>query len=150
MTEISSDKKLDEEHVGVAIGQALLGIDPGDKRVGVAVKPADEIICQPVGILPNAKSIFSAIKKLAADHNCETIVVGLPRDINGNDTAQTTKARAFAGELSDKTDLHIIMYDEFMTTQRARENLTGKGNAKTKVDADAAAILLHDYLGSMV
>lgn len=142
---------IDGEHVGVAIEQALLAVDPGEVRVGIAVKPVGEITCQPIGILANDKTIFAAIKKLAEDHDCETLVVGLPRDSDGNDTAQTTKARQFAGELADKTDLHIIMFDEFMTTQRARQSLPKQTNPKKAlVDDKAAAILLHDYLGSLV
>lgn len=140
------------EHIEVAIKESLLGVDSGDKRVGIAIKPKDRVAAEPVCVLENSTNIYSRIFDLVKENNIDTVVVGLPRDINGNETAQTRKARHFAGELADKTDLHIVLHDEFATSERARQKLgkVTRNQEKSQLDAAAAAVLLDDYMESMV
>lgn len=143
---------LGQEHVGVAVEQTLIGVDPGEKRIGLAVKPAGQTSGVPLRVVEPGPDFYTLVTKLADEYDADTVVVGLPRDINGNDTAQTAKARAFAGELAEATGLHILMHDEFSTSERARERLkpTTREQEKRELDAVAAAILLEDYLESMV
>mgnify|MGYP002402352962 CR=1 FL=1 len=142
---------LGEEHLGVAVEQTLIGVDPGEKRTGLAIKPAGQRAAVPLQVI-DPSTAAKTILKLAQEHDADTVIVGLPRDINGNDTAQTAKARAFAGDLADDTGLHIVMHDEFSTSQRARDRLqaTTREQEKRQLDAVAAAILLEDYIESMV
>lgn len=139
------------EHVGAAVEQVFLGVDPGEKRVGIAVKPADRAHAEPLVVLERDSHINQKIAELAEQYTCDAVIVGLPRNIDGNDTAQTKRARGFAGELADATELHVIMYDEFGTSERARERLgaTTREQEKRQLDAYAAAVLLEDYLGSL-
>lgn len=141
-----------DDHIELAVSQPLIGVDTGDVRVGLAVKPADSIEAEPVGVFPAGRSVFSEIEKLAKQHDADTIIVGLPRDINGNETAQTRKAREFAGDLVDQTGLHIMLFDEFSTSERARQQLgnISREEAKRKLDAQSAAVLLEDYMRSLV
>lgn len=141
-----------DDHIELAVSQPLIGVDTGDVRVGLAVKPADSIEAEPVGVFPAGRSVFSEIEKLAKQHDADTIIVGLPRDINGNETAQTRKAREFAGDLADQTGLHIMLFDEFSTSERARQQLgnISREEAKRKLDAQSAAVLLEDYMRSLV
>lgn len=140
------------EHVGVAVEQVLLGVDPGEKRIGIALKRSGHANAEPIIVLERGSGSNAKIAEIADAYACDTVIVGLPRNIDGNDTAQTRWARGFAGELADATDLHVIMYDEFGTTERARERLgaVNRAQEKTQLDAYAAAILLEDYIGSMV
>lgn len=144
------------EHVTVAVEQVLMGVDPGEKRVGVAIKLAGSIGADPLMTLPRDGQLWDKLIKIAQDHKCSTVVVGLPRNVDGNDTAQTALAREFAGELADRSDLHVLMNDEFATSSRARERLASKHRhvtrdiEKRELDAIAAAILLEDYLESLV
>lgn len=144
------------EHVGVAVEQALLGVDPGEKRVGVAVKIAGEVSPQALKVLANDNGLWDELAVLVHKYHCETVIVGLPRNVDGNDTAQTRKAREFAGELADNTGLHVLMHDEFSTSSRARERLSQHHKRLTRelerreLDALAAAILLEDYLESLL
>jgi len=140
------------EHIGVSIEQAFLGIDPGEKRVGVAYKAAGQLQAQPLSVLENVSDVYAKIASLAEERECASVIVGLPRNIHGNDTAQTVRARAFAGELADATSLHIIMYDEFDSSTRARLRLGAKTRVEEKrlLDAVAAAILIEDYLEGLV
>lgn len=140
------------DHIELAVSQPLIGVDTGDVRVGIALKPADSIEAEPLGVFPAGPSVMTQIQQFAQQYDAETVVVGLPRDINGNDTAQTRKAREFAGELADDSGLHVILFDEFSTSERARAQL-GKANRdqeKRQLDALAAVVLLDDYMRSMV
>ncbi|MCC7543518.1 Holliday junction resolvase RuvX [bacterium] len=140
------------EHVGVALDQVFLGIDPGEKRIGIALKAAGRAHAEPLLVIERDATTNTQIAKLADTYKCDTLIVGLPRNSDGNDTAQTKWARAFAGELADATDLHIIMYDEFGTTERARQRLGARTREQEKkiLDAYAAAVLIEDYIGSLV
>lgn len=140
------------EHIEVAIKESLLGVDSGDKRIGIAIKPKDRVVAEPICVLENSNNVYNLILDLVKENNIDTVVVGLPRDINGNETAQTRKARHFAGELADKTDLHIVLHDEFATSERARQRLgkVSRNQEKSQLDAAAAAVLLDDYMESMV
>lgn len=144
-------KGLGGEQVEVAEQQALMSIDSGDVRIGIAYKPADESMVEPLEVIANNSHAIERIKELAQEFDIDMVIVGLPRDINGNETAQTRKARRFAGKLADETGLHIVLHDEFGTSQRARERLgqIGRDEAKKRLDAEAAAVLLEDYLRSL-
>ncbi len=138
--------------MGMAVAQPLLGVDSGDKRVGIALKPADSTAPEPIGVFVNDSHIFARIEAEAKKHDIDTVIVGLPRNIEGNDTLQTGKARGFAGALAEASGLHVILYDEFDTSVRARQRLGAKTRVQEKdqLDAYAAAVLLSDYLESMV
>lgn len=140
------------EHIEEAIKEPMLGVDSGDRRIGIAIKPRDRVAAEPVCVLDNSVNVFERILDLAQENKIDTVVVGLPRDINGNETAQTRKARHFAGELADRTDLHIVLHDEFATSERARQRLgkVSRNQEKSQLDAAAAAVLLDDYMESMV
>lgn len=140
------------EHIDRAIQEPLLGVDTGDIRVGIAVKPKDVISAEPVCVLQFDADILGHITRIAKQYGAATVIVGLPRDINGNETAQTRKARHFAGELAEVSGLHIILHDEFSTSERARERLKNSSYRYDKVglDAMAAAVLIDDYMESMV
>lgn len=139
------------EHVQAAVQQAMLGVDSGDVRIGVALKPVESAHAEALEVIAHDKHAFDRIEQLAQEFDAEMIVVGLPRDINGNETAQTRKAREFAGDLADATGLHIVLHDEFSTSERARERLgtMSRDEAKRRLDAEAAAVLLEDYMGSL-
>lgn len=140
------------DHIELAVSQPLIGVDTGDVRVGISLKPADSIEAEPLGVFPAGPSVMTQILQFAQQYDAETGVVGLPRDINGNDTAQTRKAREFAGELADESGLHVILFDEFSTSERARAQLgkASRDEEKRQLDALAAAVLLDDYMRSMV
>ena len=140
------------EHIEEAIRESFLGVDTGDVRVGIAIKPGGATRAEPVCVLPQGTDIFIQIIDQARKQKAETIIVGLPRDINGNETAQTRKARNFAGELADVSGLHIILHDEFSTSERARARLgkLTRDEEKAQLDAMAATVLLDDYMESMV
>lgn len=101
-------------------------------------------LAEPLQSLPT-KEIPGQLKQLIKDHDINTIVVGLPRNLNGDDTAQTTWVRQWVDDLKTKLELPIYFQDEALTSKQA---LSFKRQAKSRVDdhALAAAVILQDFL----
>jgi putative Holliday junction resolvase len=123
----------------------IVSLDVGERRVGVAIASVIAKLPRPLTTLENTDDIWAQIDALATEHDAETIVVGLPRNLSGDDTAQTLYVRTFAEKLSDYT---VEFQDEALTSQKAEKELNGRGKpfAKGDIDALAATYILEDYL----
>lgn len=86
---------------------------------------------------------------MAREQLATVLVVGLPRSLEGNDTAQTAETRAFARRLENTLELPVYLQDEALTSQKAEEELRARGVPynKAEVDALAATYILSDFLG---
>lgn len=128
----------------------VIALDVGSKRVGVARASLAAGIAVPLTTLANDKSVFDKIASLCAEHGATALVVGLPRDMSGNDTAQTEFTRQFANQLTEAVSLPINWQDEAATSLKAKDELEARGKpyAKGEVDALAATFILEDYLVS--
>jgi putative Holliday junction resolvase len=134
-----------------AQNRRILGLDVGDKRIGVAVSDPLGITAQPletyvrVGYGPDARH-FAA---LGAQYGAELALCGLPRNMDGSLGGQAEKVRAFAAEL-EKAGLPVAYWDERLTTVTAERALLEGGmrrdQRKQVVDKVAAAIILQAYL----
>jgi putative holliday junction resolvase len=126
----------------------FLGIDYGAKRIGLAVADAEAKLARPFGAV-TAAELAATIRQ---EGPFQAIIVGLPRSLNGQDTAQTTAVRRFCDDLLWR-QLHLepIYQDEAGTSSVAEDRLreAGKPYAKADIDAEAAAIILQDYLDSL-
>src|SRR5271155_1865440 len=130
----------------------LLGLDVGDRRVGVAVSDGMGLTAQPVMTLlrsnrrQDARSLLRVVRK----HECTEIVVGNPLYMSGDLSPQATKAQAFAQMLREETGLPVHLWDERLTTTEAHRHLhtAGLPGAKHKkvVDQVAAVLILQGYL----
>lgn len=123
----------------------ILGVDYGAKRVGIARGVTDGKLATPLLTLPNKHSLLKDLKELAQTEQAIAVVVGLPRGLDGQETAQTAVVRRFADELSDTLSIPVHLQDEAMTSEIAESRL-GQRAAKGDIDKEAAAILLQDYL----
>lgn len=121
-----------------------LGIDYGARRIGLAVGNDEAKIAQPLKTLVTDKGYWDDLVAVIGEQEISELVVGLPRNLNGDDTAQTREVRFFAAELAS-LKLPIHLQDEAGTTDAAKQ-LDG---AKTDLDALAAMIILQDYLESL-
>jgi putative Holliday junction resolvase len=133
--------------------QYILALDVGERRIGVAL--ASSIARLPAVVTTidrNELDAFTVIGKLVTEHGVGTVVVGLPRNMQGEDTAQTTYCREFAAELEEKLGIPVLMQDEAATSIEAEEYLkrSGKPYAKGDIDAHAAVIILRDWLAGQV
>ena len=102
---------------------------------------------EPLTTIINSGDITAKIKKLASEEDATTLVVGLPRSLEGADTQQTKKTRVFMEDLRE-AGFVVIEQDEAVTSENAISELqqTNKHFAKADVDALAAVYILQDYL----
>ncbi len=123
----------------------ILSIDVGERRVGVAIASVIARFPRPLTTLDNTDAIWQDIADLVVKEDVETIVVGLPRNLSGDDTAQTEYARAFAAKIEN---VEIVFQDEALTSVKAEQELKAKGKpyGKGDIDALAATFILEDYL----
>lgn len=126
----------------------VLALDIGEKRIGVAVANMTARLPRPLTTLPNDNALVAALKTCMKDEAAEVIVVGLPRNLDGNDTAQTAYVRAFVDRLEKELDGTIYLQDEALTSQKAETELRARGQAYEKCDIDAlaATYILEDFL----
>ena len=133
----------------------IMAIDYGDARTGVAIS---DLLCSIVGstfVVPsrNTEKAIADIVKLAKENMVGTIVVGLPRNMDGSEGPRAELCRAFAEKLGEAVGLPIRMWDERRTTVEAHNilsehNYHGK-KRKNTVDAVAASLILEGYLNSL-
>ena len=135
----------------------IVGLDVGARRIGLAVSDATCTLARPVGVLRPAaledapRLAAAEIGRLAAEEDgVSSIVVGLPRHLDGSASAMTARVTVFAEELGRLTRLPVTLQDERLTSRDAESRLaiTDKDwrTRKARLDAAAAAIILQDYL----
>ena len=125
----------------------VLGIDYGEKRIGVARASRVARLPEQLTTLTNTKDIISEIKKIAQEEDATTLVVGLPRSLEGVDTQQTKKTRLFMEQLRE-AGFVVVEQDEAVTSEHALTELqqTNRDFNKSDVDSLAAVYILEDYL----
>jgi len=126
----------------------LLAFDVGDKRIGVAIANSIARMASPLITIQNDQDVFATISNIISSEGADIIVVGLPRNLSGDDTAQTRSAREFAAKLAKHTKMKVYMQDEALTSHKAEAELrsSGKKYDKGHIDALAATYILEDYL----
>jgi putative holliday junction resolvase len=125
-----------------------LGIDYGARRVGLAIAGADAKLARPLTTVSPAE-LVDTIKR---EGPFEAVVVGLPRNLDGSDTPQTIAVRRFSDDvLWNKLKIEPIFQDEAATSSVAEERLkeSGKKYRPEDIDAEAATIILQDYLDTL-
>jgi putative Holliday junction resolvase len=130
----------------------ILAFDVGDRRVGIAVARTDVRIASPVTTLDRQLPDFWVkLDGLLAEHHPSVVVVGLPRGLDGQHTAQTSAAQAIADELTKHTNAPLVMQDEALTSVAAEDELKQRGKSYDKADIDAlaATYILTDYLSAL-
>lgn len=127
---------------------SLLALDVGSKRIGVAVAGSAALLASPLITIERNKDSLPAIKQIIKDEFIGVVIVGLPRGLEGQETAQTKETRSFIEELKAEIDLPVDMQDEALTSHEAEAELKarGVGYNKGEVDALAAAYILRDYI----
>jgi len=131
---------------------AVAAIDLGRRRIGLAIAAADGIGAHPLGVIEH-RSIAAdtaAIAKLLRGREVDTVVVGLPLNMDGSEGPSARSARAFAQRLAVELGVAVELFDERLTSFEAEERLRGMPNRgkskKMAVDALAAAIILEGWL----
>ena len=129
--------------------RTLVGLDVGEKRIGVAVADTGVRIAVPFDTILVDGTELQSIAEVVIKERADTIVVGYPRNQQGEATAQTRSVEAFA-EVLQGLDLgvSIVFQDESLTSVLAEQRLNTYKRPYTKadIDAQAAAIILQDHL----
>lgn len=127
-----------------------LGIDVGRARVGVARCDADGMLAVPVETVPRDEATLDRLAALAAEWEPMELVVGLPLNLRGEDTASTADAREVADLLAVRTGLPVRLVDERLSTVTAHQSLRAAGRSqkgsRSIVDQVAAVVLLQQAI----
>ena len=130
----------------------ILSVDYGDARTGIAVCDKNEMLAYPVGVITekNSAALINKISAAASEKEAELIVMGLPKNMDGSEGFRAEACRNFASQLSEATNLEVILRDERLTTVSAHNylnttNTRGKKRKQT-VDAVAAVLILEEFL----
>ncbi|RRJ67054.1 Holliday junction resolvase RuvX [Paenibacillus oralis] len=132
----------------------IMGLDYGDRRIGVAVSDAFGWTAQGVEVIERRKEggEFERIAELAKQHEVEEFVVGLPKNMNGSIGPRGEICKAFADNLRSRLNLPVHLWDERLTTVSAQRTLleadVSRKKRKGVVDKMAASLILQNYLDS--
>lgn len=128
----------------------IMALDVGTKRIGVALSDFLHIIATGHSVIdrtPEAEAV-KTIKEIATQGKVQTIVVGVPINMDGTEGAQAEDCRSFAKQF--EPDFNIAFEDERLTSEQAEENLRERKinfrNDKGLVDIESACIILEQYL----
>jgi putative Holliday junction resolvase len=135
----------------------VIGIDLGERRIGVAVSDASGTLARPLKTIERGTSDADAVERLHAmiadladEDEVGSVVVGLPTRLDGSPNTQTKRIGAMVALLSARLTVPVFTYDERLSSREAEERLSIREKdwrkRKAKLDAAAAAVILQDYL----
>lgn len=130
--------------------ERLLGLDIGERRIGVAVSDELGMIASPVKTIDARGDVVSELRGLIDQYGVSRLIVGLPIGMSGREGPQATEVRSIAEELGRDLDIEIVYSDERLSSAMANQALVGQRTRREKrkqhIDAMAAAIILQGYL----
>jgi putative Holliday junction resolvase len=124
----------------------FIGLDVGQKHTGIARASSGARLAEPLMSVETAR-VLKTLEDLIKKQDIDSIVIGLPRNLSGNDTTQTQWVRDWVKRAKDRIDLPFFWQDEALTSKVATSReLMKKQQAKADIDSLAAAIILQDFL----
>ena len=130
----------------------VLGVDPGDKNIGLALSDPSATIANPLMVIEHVSRLIDAasIANVASQNGVSKIIVGQSLDIDGRPSFQGRKANRLAAAIRTQTDLPVILWDEAYSTQEARTAQIEMGVSRSRrrghLDELAATVILQSYL----
>jgi putative Holliday junction resolvase len=134
----------------------ILAVDPGEKRIGLALSDPSGTIANPLGVLKHVSRPLdaAAIAQLGRDNQAGLIVVGQALDDEGQPTPEGRRSARLAAAIQEQTDLPVVLWDESGSTQAARSARIAIGVPRHKrrghLDDLAATYILQTYLDAQV
>jgi putative Holliday junction resolvase len=141
----------------IGVGR-VVGLDVGERRIGVAVSDSTGTLARPLGVVRIAALDTAAVARLASDlerlaaeeDGLARVVVGLPRRLDGGESPMTARVTAFARQLEHRIGRAVLFQDERLSSVEAESRLAVNDRnwktRKARLDAAAAAVILQDYL----
>lgn len=132
----------------------ILALDLGRKRIGVAVCDELQMTARGLDVLTRstAEKLHQDVQKLIEDFDAAALVIGLPLNFDGTESAGAAEARQIADFLGERISIPVFLQDERLTSREAEEILREQGynreQIKKLVDKEAAAVILRDFLAS--
>jgi putative Holliday junction resolvase len=139
----------------------IIGLDIGQRRIGVAISDVTQTLARPVGVIPSTGDPHTAVHRIteevrrfaAEEDGVAGIVIGLPRRLDGSANEMTPRVTALADALRARVDMPIVLQDERLSSREAESRLAVREKdwraRKPRVDAAAAAVILQDYLDNL-
>ncbi|MEW5945774.1 MAG: Holliday junction resolvase RuvX, partial [bacterium] len=125
----------------------VIALDYGRKRIGVAVSDDRHHIALPLTVLESGEKLVPGLKKIIKDYRVETMVMGCPLDLEGNEGKAAAKVRKESERLERALNVKCVLWDERYTTKQAEMGIIRTGGRRSKKDdMVAAAIILQSYL----
>ncbi len=130
----------------------LLAIDYGEKRIGLALSDPLQIFAKPYKAIPNRDfaELVDFLCSLIREKDIERVIVGIPWNLDGTESDMTKETKEFLDRLRNALKIPVVGYDERYTTYDANEILREMGlgwkQARTRVDALAACLILKKYM----
>ena len=130
----------------------VLGLDIGEKRIGVAVSDPSGSVATPLAVLDARRALGDGqeLARLVADYDVELLVAGLPLSLDGSEGPQALRVRSAAQRLAGLVSLPLEFADERLSSTEARRTMTDAGvtdrDKRGSIDMVAAAIFLQTYL----
>ena len=135
----------------------IIGIDLGERRIGIAVSDTTATLARPLKTIDRGKSDAVAVERLrltiaalAAEEEVGSVVVGLPKHLDGTPNLQTSRVEKMVAMLTSELTVPVVTQDERLSSHEADERLKLREKdwrrRKAKLDAAAAAVILQDYL----
>lgn len=132
------------------MGDRLLGLDIGGRRIGVAVSDEMGMIASPVAMIERQSDVVGQLRALVARYGAMKLIAGLPVGLSGREGPQAAEVRQYTDALAAEVGLPLEYWDERLSTSIAEQHLIAAGTKRNKrkqqVDAVAAAVILQGYL----
>ena len=128
----------------------ILGLDVGERRIGVAISDPTNTIAQPLIVLQRDGEELRRLSDIVRDNEVGEIVMGYPRNMDGSAGTMAKKVEKFAGEVSKHIDVPVVFIDERLSTAEAERMMISadlsRKKRKKSIDKVAAAIILEGRL----
>ncbi|MCL5072077.1 MAG: Holliday junction resolvase RuvX [Actinobacteria bacterium] len=128
----------------------MLGLDIGDRRIGVAITDKLETIASPLTVLANDEKLKENLNKIIKDYNIEKVIIGIPYNLKGEYGFQAEKIKSLVDEIIKEICIEIEYIDERFTSKISSGILKAEGKKVKKsvgnIDKISAAVILNDYL----
>lgn len=136
------------------VSSRILAIDYGEKRIGLALSDPLQIISRPYLVLENqGEAVYEEIEQIIRNENVGKVVLGLPVNLEGDDTRKTSEVKEFARKLISVISVPLEYWDERYSTVEAHKMIKrmkiDSQKARKIIDKIAASIILEDYLENL-
>ncbi|MFN0279344.1 MAG: Holliday junction resolvase RuvX [Pyrinomonadaceae bacterium] len=152
---MQQNKTTNREGLPVPSEGRIIAIDPGTKRCGVAVCDEMRVTTRPLPVITRKswKRLLLDVKQIVTEFDAKALVIGLPLESDGSESAMSAEARRMAQNFLLSLDIPVFLQDERVTSYEAKSRLWQQGktlsDTRSKVDSEAAAIILSDFLSRL-